>query len=178
MGDKSITKVSSASAPQGTKGQKYLAAGVHLSMRLWKGKNPVNRSQSRHGTTKQQASCSTARPSYNSKVKRYCWRKAIRGLFPKVRSTLTKFWKPSPQSKPPARLQKCTTATPDQLLSPEERGITLLQRFNLSYFYPFEALDNVILAFGAWLFLRENVTRELWLGMILICCGTMLVTAT
>jgi drug/metabolite transporter (DMT)-like permease len=56
--------------------------------------------------------------------------------------------------------------------------LTLLQRFNLSYLYPFEALDNVILAFGAWLFLRENVTRELWLGMILICCGTMLVTAT
>ena len=56
--------------------------------------------------------------------------------------------------------------------------LTLLQRFNLSYLYPFEGLDNVIVAFGAWLFLRENMTRELWLGMILICFGTMLVSAT
>ena len=57
-------------------------------------------------------------------------------------------------------------------------SLTLMQRFNLSYLYPFEALDNVILAFGAWFFLRENMTRELWLGMILICFGTMLVSAT
>ena len=56
--------------------------------------------------------------------------------------------------------------------------LTLLQRFNLSYLYPFEGLDNVILAFGAWFFLRENVTSELCLGMILICFGTMLVSAT
>ena len=56
--------------------------------------------------------------------------------------------------------------------------LTLLQRFNLSYLYPFEGLNNVILAFGAGLFLRENMTRELWLGMILICFGTMLVSAT
>jgi quercetin dioxygenase-like cupin family protein len=40
MGDKSITKVSSASAPHGVQGQKYLAAGVHLSMRLWEGEEP------------------------------------------------------------------------------------------------------------------------------------------
>jgi drug/metabolite transporter (DMT)-like permease len=56
--------------------------------------------------------------------------------------------------------------------------LTLLQRFNLSYLYPFEGLNNVILAFGAWLFLRENMTGELCLGMILICFGTMLVSAT
>ena len=30
--------------------------------------------------------------------------------------------------------------------------LTLLQRFNLSYLYPFEGLNNVILAFGAWFF--------------------------
>ena len=53
-----------------------------------------------------------------------------------------------------------------------------LATLNLSYLYPFEGLDNVILAFGAWLFLRENVTSELWLGMILICFGTMLLSAT
>ncbi|HEY5704527.1 MAG TPA: cupin domain-containing protein [Terrimicrobiaceae bacterium] len=35
MGDKSITKVSSATAPRGARGQKYLASGIRVSMRLW-----------------------------------------------------------------------------------------------------------------------------------------------
>ena len=53
--------------------------------------------------------------------------------------------------------------------------LTLLQRF---YLYPFEGLDRVILAFGAWLFLRENMTLDLWIGVTLICLGTILVSAT
>jgi len=40
MGDKSITKVSSTTAPHGKGGQKYLAAGVRLSMRLWEREQP------------------------------------------------------------------------------------------------------------------------------------------
>jgi uncharacterized membrane protein len=56
--------------------------------------------------------------------------------------------------------------------------LTLLQRFNVSYLYPFEGLDRVILALGAWFFLRENMTRDLWIGVILICFGTILVSAT
>ena len=56
--------------------------------------------------------------------------------------------------------------------------LMLLQRFSLSYLYPFEGLDRVILAFGAWLFLREDMTRDLWIGVILICFGTILVSAT
>ena len=35
MSDKSVTKVQAASAPRGRRGQKYLATGIHLSMRLW-----------------------------------------------------------------------------------------------------------------------------------------------
>ena len=35
MPDKSITKVSSGQAPKGRSGQKYLASGIHVSMRLW-----------------------------------------------------------------------------------------------------------------------------------------------
>ena len=38
--------------------------------------------------------------------------------------------------------------------------LTLLQRFDLSYLYPFEGLNNVILAFGAWLFLRESMPES------------------
>ena len=56
--------------------------------------------------------------------------------------------------------------------------LALLQRFNVSYLYPFEGLDRVILALGAWLFLRERMTRDLWIGVILICSGTIHVSAT
>jgi quercetin dioxygenase-like cupin family protein len=35
MGDKSVTKIVSKHSPKGQMGQKYLASGVHVSMRLW-----------------------------------------------------------------------------------------------------------------------------------------------
>jgi quercetin dioxygenase-like cupin family protein len=41
MADKSITKVSSSYALKGPAGQKYLASGVQLSMRLWEKENPA-----------------------------------------------------------------------------------------------------------------------------------------
>ena len=41
MADKSITKVSSMHAPKGATGQKYLASGIHLSMRLWQRESPT-----------------------------------------------------------------------------------------------------------------------------------------
>ena len=41
MGDKSITKVSSTHAPKGPAGQRYLASGVHVSMRLWEKEDPT-----------------------------------------------------------------------------------------------------------------------------------------
>lgn len=40
MGDTSITKVSAEGAPHGEMGQKYLAAGVKLGMRLWEDEEP------------------------------------------------------------------------------------------------------------------------------------------
>jgi quercetin dioxygenase-like cupin family protein len=40
MPDKSITKVSSAQAPRGGSGQKYLASGIHVSIRLWEREKP------------------------------------------------------------------------------------------------------------------------------------------
>ena len=35
MGDQSVNKVSSQYSPRGEMGQKYLASGIHISMRLW-----------------------------------------------------------------------------------------------------------------------------------------------
>jgi quercetin dioxygenase-like cupin family protein len=41
MGDASITKVNARSAPVGEMGQKYLAIGVKMSMRLWENEPPA-----------------------------------------------------------------------------------------------------------------------------------------
>jgi quercetin dioxygenase-like cupin family protein len=40
MKDTSTTKVTSAFSPQGPGGQKYLASGVHVSMRMWENEEP------------------------------------------------------------------------------------------------------------------------------------------
>ncbi|MFN7132544.1 MAG: cupin domain-containing protein [Myxococcales bacterium] len=40
MGEASITKVNANGAPHGEMGQKYLASGVKLSMRLWEDEEP------------------------------------------------------------------------------------------------------------------------------------------
>jgi quercetin dioxygenase-like cupin family protein len=40
MGDTSVTKVNSQFSPQGAMGQKYLASGVHVAMRLWEEEPP------------------------------------------------------------------------------------------------------------------------------------------
>ena len=40
MGDTSVTRVESTHSPRGGQGQKYLAAGVHVAMRLWEDEQP------------------------------------------------------------------------------------------------------------------------------------------
>ena len=40
MPDTSVTKVNSNFSPTGQMGQKYLASGIHLSMRMWKDEPP------------------------------------------------------------------------------------------------------------------------------------------
>lgn len=42
MNDTSVTKVSSDFSPVGELGQKYLASGTHLAMRLWKDEQPAD----------------------------------------------------------------------------------------------------------------------------------------
>jgi quercetin dioxygenase-like cupin family protein len=40
MSDTTVTKVDSAYSPRGVMGQKYLASGIHVSMRLWENEPP------------------------------------------------------------------------------------------------------------------------------------------
>ncbi len=46
MKDTSVTKVTSRFSPHGPAGQKYLASGLHVSMRLWENEKPgANKSE-------------------------------------------------------------------------------------------------------------------------------------
>jgi quercetin dioxygenase-like cupin family protein len=40
MADTTVTKVDSAFSPKGEMGQKYLASGVHIALRLWENELP------------------------------------------------------------------------------------------------------------------------------------------
>jgi len=40
MADTTITKVDSKHSPKGADGEKYLASGVHVAMRLWENEQP------------------------------------------------------------------------------------------------------------------------------------------
>ena len=55
-------------------------------------------------------------------------------------------------------------------------NIGLLQRFDLSYFFPFQGLSVILIAFvGAYL-LREKLTLRLTIGSIVISLGVVLVS--
>lgn len=41
MSDTTVTKVDSRHSPHGAQGQKYLASGVHVAMRLWEAEEPT-----------------------------------------------------------------------------------------------------------------------------------------
>jgi uncharacterized membrane protein len=52
----------------------------------------------------------------------------------------------------------------------------LLQRFDLSYLYPFQGLSVIIIAFAAAIVLREKLTLQLTIGAALISAGIILVS--
>lgn len=47
MGDTSVQKVMSEKSPTGDMGQKYLASGVHVAMRLWENEPPSEEKEMR-----------------------------------------------------------------------------------------------------------------------------------
>jgi undecaprenyl phosphate-alpha-L-ara4N flippase subunit ArnE len=51
-----------------------------------------------------------------------------------------------------------------------------LQVMPLSKVLPWEGLSPVLLVIGAALFLRENISRAAWLGIVLISAGVVLVS--
>lgn len=57
-------------------------------------------------------------------------------------------------------------------------NIGLLQRFDLSYFFPFQGLSVILIAFaGAWI-LKEKLSWRLTIGSIVIGLGVILVSVS
>ncbi|MGI8481342.1 MAG: EamA family transporter [Chthoniobacterales bacterium] len=54
--------------------------------------------------------------------------------------------------------------------------VGLLQRFDLSYLYPFQGLSVIILAALGAITLREKITLPLAIGSLLISAGVVLVS--
>jgi len=52
----------------------------------------------------------------------------------------------------------------------------LLQRFDLSYLYPFQGLSVIIISLAAAIVLREKLTLQLTIGALLISVGIVLVS--
>ena len=52
----------------------------------------------------------------------------------------------------------------------------LLQRFDLSYLYPFQGLSVILIAVAAAVTLREKITLQLAIGASLISAGIILVS--
>jgi drug/metabolite transporter (DMT)-like permease len=53
--------------------------------------------------------------------------------------------------------------------------IAVLARLDLSYAYPFLALNFVLMAVVAWLALGESLSPQRWIGMVVICVGVLLI---
>lgn len=54
--------------------------------------------------------------------------------------------------------------------------VGLMPKYDLSYLYPFDGLNRVMLMFAASIFLKEKMTLNLWMGVALICAGILLVS--
>jgi drug/metabolite transporter (DMT)-like permease len=54
--------------------------------------------------------------------------------------------------------------------------IGLLQRFDLSYLYPFQGLSIIIISVTAAVVLKEKLTLRLTIGALLITAGVVLVS--
>jgi drug/metabolite transporter (DMT)-like permease len=55
-------------------------------------------------------------------------------------------------------------------------NIGLLQRFDLSYFFPFQGLSVVFIAFAGVFILKEKLSLRLTIGSIVIGLGVVLVS--
>lgn len=56
--------------------------------------------------------------------------------------------------------------------------LNLLAHWDLSRIFPFEGLNPVLIAIGAWLFLKERLPLKGWIGIGMISVGIALVSSS
>jgi drug/metabolite transporter (DMT)-like permease len=56
--------------------------------------------------------------------------------------------------------------------------LALLQHFDLSYFFPFQASSTILVIAAAAFFLRERLSLKIVVGALLISAGIVLVSAS
>ena len=54
--------------------------------------------------------------------------------------------------------------------------LALMRKFDLSFLYPLQGLDRIVLVFAASVFLRERMSLKLWAGVLMISAGILLVS--
>jgi uncharacterized membrane protein len=57
-------------------------------------------------------------------------------------------------------------------------NLGLLQRYDLSFIYPFQGLSVIIISIAAAIMLRDKLTMQLVAGSVLISAGIVLVSLT
>ena len=53
----------------------------------------------------------------------------------------------------------------------------VLERWELSHVFPFRKRNPALLVVAAWFFLKERVSLQAWIGVMLICVGIFIVAA-
>ena len=112
MGDKSITKVSAATAPRGPMGRKYLASGIRLSMRLWERESPETQPKAETAANYETAGYVIAgRAELHIEGQVVDLEPGDSWIVPKGSRHSYKIWKRSLRWRPPPRPRKCTAGT-------------------------------------------------------------------
>jgi uncharacterized membrane protein len=54
----------------------------------------------------------------------------------------------------------------------------LLNRYDISKLFVFEGLNPALMATAAWLILKERMSVNAWIGLILVCVGITIVSSS
>jgi quercetin dioxygenase-like cupin family protein len=114
MPDKSITKVSLAHAPKGRFGQKYLASGIHISIRLWEREQPAEAKPQTARDYETVGLVLEGKAELHIEGQLVLLEKGDSWVVPKG-SRHTRLSKPLLQLKRPAHLRRCMAGTSNRL---------------------------------------------------------------
>lgn len=98
-GDTSVTKVDSKHSPKGSMGQKYLASGVNLAMRLWENEEPGDSKPARKRDYETVGYVIEGRAELHLENQVLLLEPGVPGSFPRAPRIRTRYWNPSPRSR-------------------------------------------------------------------------------